>query len=82
MPRNLSDAVVDISGAPSGIGRATALRFAKAGSAVVLAARREGALQEVAHECEQAGGTALVAPTDVWVAGLAGAAVLAKRLRD
>ncbi len=57
--------VVVITGASSGIGRATALAFAEKGSTVVLAARREEALAMLAQECEQRGGKALVVPTDV-----------------
>ena len=61
----LSDTVVVITGASSGIGRATALAFAAKGATVVLAARRLAALEEVARECEGRGGEALVVPTDV-----------------
>lgn len=60
---------VVITGASSGAGRATALEMAKAGAKVVLAARREEALQEVAGECKAAGGEALVVVTDVTDAG-------------
>ncbi|UJR84505.1 SDR family oxidoreductase [Sandaracinus amylolyticus] len=63
--KKLQDAVVVITGASSGIGRATARAFAARRARVVLAARREAALDEVARECEQAGGRALVVPTDV-----------------
>ncbi|MEU4835010.1 SDR family oxidoreductase [Streptosporangium sp. NPDC023615] len=61
----VKDKVVVVTGASSGIGRATALAFAAEGASVVLAARREEALKEVAGECEAAGGRALVVVTDV-----------------
>jgi NAD(P)-dependent dehydrogenase (short-subunit alcohol dehydrogenase family) len=62
-----SQRVVVITGASSGIGRATARQFAAQGAAVVLAARGEPALHATAEEVTQAGGTALVVPTDVAV---------------
>ncbi len=65
MPRPISDSVVVITGASSGIGRATALACAEKGAVVVLAARREGPLNELASECERAGGRALAIPLDV-----------------
>jgi NAD(P)-dependent dehydrogenase (short-subunit alcohol dehydrogenase family) len=68
MPRPLSESVVVITGASSGIGRATALAFARRGASVVLAARREQALKDVAADCERRGrrgSRALVVPTDV-----------------
>lgn len=58
--------MVVITGASSGIGRATALAFAQHGANVVLGARREELLQEVANECKQISGReALAVPTDV-----------------
>ncbi len=65
MPRKTRDSVVVITGASSGIGRATAQAFAEKGASVVLAARRERPLEEVAAECRNLGGRALVVPTDV-----------------
>jgi NAD(P)-dependent dehydrogenase (short-subunit alcohol dehydrogenase family) len=62
--REIDDSVV-VTGASSGIGRATARLFAKHGARVVLAARSEQSLREVAGECEEVGGQALVVPTDV-----------------
>lgn len=54
-----------VTGAASGLGRAVALQLAEQGATVVLAARRAEALQETAHGCRQAGGTAIVCVTDV-----------------
>jgi NAD(P)-dependent dehydrogenase (short-subunit alcohol dehydrogenase family) len=65
MARDLSKSVVVVTGASSGIGRATALAFASAGADVVLAARREAPLREAAAQCEQRGGRALAVPTDM-----------------
>jgi short-subunit dehydrogenase len=65
MTRQLDGAVVVITGASSGIGRATALAFADKHAHLVLAARREWALREVAAECTAKGGSASVVPTDV-----------------
>ncbi len=57
--------VVIVTGASSGIGAATAMRLGRAGTVVVLAARREAELDEVAARITAAGGQALAVPTDV-----------------
>jgi short-subunit dehydrogenase len=57
--------VVIITGASAGIGKSLALRLASTGAKVVVAARRVDRLEEVAVECRQRGGEAIVLPTDV-----------------
>lgn len=57
--------VVVITGASSGIGRATAHRFAAEGARIVLAARSRETLEEVAEECRKRGGHPVVVVTDV-----------------
>lgn len=54
-------AVVIVTGASSGIGRATAIRFGKSGWTVVLAARRADELAAVAKQID----SAVVLPTDL-----------------
>lgn len=65
MPRPLQEQVIAITGASSGIGRATAEAAAARGAAVVLIARNEVALRTTAREIETAGGRALAAVADV-----------------
>lgn len=57
--------VAVITGASSGIGQATALRLAKSGIDVVLAARRLALLEEVADQCRGYGVRALPVEVDV-----------------
>jgi len=54
-----------VTGASSGIGRATALALAREGVRVALIARREELLRAVAAEVEALGGETLVLPADV-----------------
>jgi NAD(P)-dependent dehydrogenase (short-subunit alcohol dehydrogenase family) len=62
---SLRNKTVLVTGGSSGIGKATALRLARNGAQIALAARNRDALEQVRHEIEEAGGTALVVPTDV-----------------
>ena len=63
----LTGKVAIITGANSGIGKATAELFAKEGATVVLAARRLEKLKEVEQAIAAAGGTALSVACDVSV---------------
>ncbi|WP_439632070.1 SDR family oxidoreductase [Gemmata sp.] len=77
--KKLSDQVVVITGASSGIGLATAEAAAKEGASLVLAARSEHTLQDVVNTITAGGGKAIAVPCDVadraQVAAVAAAAV-------
>lgn len=69
---SLKDKVIIITGASRGIGRAMALRFAKEGATIVIAAKSDkphpklpGTIHTVAEEVEQAGGKAIAVALDV-----------------
>ena len=61
----LDDKVVIVTGAGRGIGAAIARTYAEVGADVVLAARTESQLDEVAADVRASGGEALVVPCDV-----------------
>lgn len=61
----MSEKVIVITGASSGMGKATALKMAQKGYKVVLGARRENKLQEIKTEIEKNGGMAIYEVTDV-----------------
>lgn len=61
--------VVVITGASAGVGRATALAFAKQGARLGLLARGRDGLEAAQREVVAAGGEALVLPTDIALAG-------------
>lgn len=62
---DMKDRVALITGASSGIGRATAEEFAANGARVVVAARRQAELDSLVAQIESRGGTASAVRTDV-----------------
>jgi NAD(P)-dependent dehydrogenase (short-subunit alcohol dehydrogenase family) len=60
----LTDRVAIITGATSGIGKATALLFAEEGAAVVITGRRVELGQRLEHEINERGGRCLFIETD------------------
>ena len=63
--RAIGEQVIVITGASSGIGRATALMAASRGATVVAAARGSEGLETLVAEIEAAGGRAAACPTDM-----------------
>jgi meso-butanediol dehydrogenase/(S,S)-butanediol dehydrogenase/diacetyl reductase len=64
-----------VTGAATGIGRATSLAFAREGYAVALVGRRAEPLEELAAEIREGGGNTIAAPADVGSPTEAAAAV-------
>ncbi len=73
--QDLTGTVALISGASSGIGRATALRLAGDGAAVALVARRTDRLDDLAATIRADGGTALAIAADLTDSAAAAGAV-------
>jgi short-subunit dehydrogenase len=65
MVRHIDGKVVVITGASSGIGKATALALARSGARLVLGARRERQLEDTAASCRTAGASVATLLTDV-----------------
>lgn len=61
----IQNKVVIVTGASSGLGEATALRLAKSGAKLMLAARREDRLKELVAIIAKSGATATYKVTDV-----------------
>ncbi len=64
----LKDKVALVTGGGTGIGRATALVFAKEGARVTVTGRRKGPLEETVSEIESSGRQAIMVQGDVSVA--------------
>ena len=63
--KDFADKVAVVTGAASGIGRATAMRFAQEGMKVVLADIEEQALNNTVSNLKTAGHDVIGVPTDV-----------------
>ncbi|HCX29280.1 MAG TPA: hypothetical protein DHU55_05835 [Blastocatellia bacterium] len=75
MDKEFAEKILLITGATSGIGKATALRFAEAGASVAAVGRNETALSELRKEIETMGAHFLPLPADLSFAEEADTAV-------
>ncbi len=64
-PQTFLDKIAIVTGASSGIGRATALALAHRGAHIALASRRTALLEQAAAQIEALGRQAAIIPTDV-----------------
>jgi NAD(P)-dependent dehydrogenase (short-subunit alcohol dehydrogenase family) len=65
MSKRLEGKIALVTGASSGLGKATALAFAREGATVVVSARRAEEVENTAHLIREEGGHALAVVTDV-----------------
>lgn len=65
MDKKLTGSVAVVTGAGSGIGRATAYAMVEAGAQVVVTARRTDRIEEVARRINEAGGQAIAVTADI-----------------
>ena len=65
MEKELTNKVLLITGATSGIGKATALRFAQAGANIAAVGRDQAALLELQNQVENGGAKLLAVPADL-----------------
>jgi len=65
MEKELAKKVLLVTGATSGIGKATALRFAQAGASIAAVGRDQRALLELQNQVESAGAQLLSVPADL-----------------
>jgi short-subunit dehydrogenase len=65
LSKAVENRIILVTGASSGIGKATSLDLGEAGGTVLLVARTREKLEEVKHEIESLGGEAYVHPCDL-----------------
>lgn len=64
-PQTLAGKVALVTGASSGIGRASAIELARRGAKVVVSARRQGEIEALAAEIKRTGGEATAVVADI-----------------
>src|SRR2546422_11740851 len=67
MEKEFAEKVIFITGATSGIGKATALRFAEAGASIAAVGRNEAALTDLKEQIEGKGAGFVAIPADLFV---------------